>query len=218
MTPMLPAAPAIRYSRAGPANSPRSIGAKENRRARRLRISSPPSTSRCQFSSWMAGMYSMKRTTNGWSRVRAAKSSSSLVVLAAHDDHVELDRKTGRLGGGNSRLHPAQVAAAGDAGKAFRPQGVEADIQPLHPGLFQIPRHLRQEQAVGGQDQLAQAGESGKPAEKSAEPFAHQRFAAGNPDLFDAEADRGPGHQQQLLIAEHLLVRRAWRTPSAGMQ
>ena len=68
------------------------------------------------------------------------------VVNPAHDDAVDLGwRESGLLCGTQAGQHPAQVAAAGDVAEGSGIEGVEADVQALHPGLVQSGGHLRQQ-------------------------------------------------------------------------
>src|SRR3954467_9720790 len=123
-------------------------------------------------------MYSMKRTTWPLPRKRRAIGTTRVLVDAALDDHVDLDRPEPRRGGGlDPRQHALdREADVVDGGEHLVVEAVEADRDPAQPGAPERPRLARQRRAVGGHRQVP---ESGDPREHLDEPLhlaAHQRL------------------------------------------
>src|SRR3990172_3127397 len=87
---------------------------------------------------------------------------------------------------------------------------------------MQIFRHFRQEKAVGGQDQLLQAGDFPEAGEEADDPFAQQRLSARDADLLDPDSDRRAGQEKQVFVGKNLADRRslfpAWRPAVAAAQ
>jgi len=125
-----------------------------------------------------------------------------MIIDAAHDDHVQFQLQSAPFGGVNALPDLPQLAAAGDFCKGGRLQGIEADIEPVDAGSFEFLGCGSEQDAVGGQLNLVQPGDGTELLEKTDQAFTDQRFAAGDPDFFDPQADGRAGDFQQLLVAQ----------------
>ena len=133
---------------------------------------------------------------------------------AANADGVDLDGMKARLpSGGDAAQHPFQAVAAGDLAEALRVERVQADVDAAQAGVEQGLGVLGQEQAVGGQAHVADAGNPDEHPHQPRQVAAHQRLAAGETDFVDpqwrGDADEvgdllegeqlGPVHEHDLL-------------------
>jgi len=132
------------------------------------------------------------------------KVENLVVIDPGHGNHVDLHRKTGRLRRIDPPQHPTKIRTAGDRGKGLGPERVQADIEALHPGGAQANRHLRQVQGIGGQHELLQPRDGGKLLQEGEDPLAHQRLAAGYPDLFYSVGNGSLGNEEQFLVTEDI--------------
>jgi hypothetical protein len=134
-----------------------------------------------------------------------------VVVYSPHHHHVDLDvGEAALLRLRDSFEDATHVAASGDPGKPFRPDRIEAYVQAFDAGLSQFTRHLRQEMAVGGEDQLFQSREPREPGEEPDDPLAHERLPARDTNLLDPEAHRRRGNEEKRIVGEDLPASRAF--------
>ena len=88
---------------------------------------------------------------------------------------------------GADALHDVLELVPGrDALEHFGAQGVEADVHAVKAGRQQGGQLLRQQDAVCGHGDFADAGDGFQPRHQLVYAFAHQRFAAGDADGVDA--------------------------------
>jgi hypothetical protein len=118
-----------------------------------------------------------------------------LVLVEAFQRHgVDFHLHASGGGGLDAFQHLRQAAPAGDLGEFRRVQRIDRDVDPFHPAIGQFGRVFRKLAAVGGQRQLFQRTGVQMPrhrAEEGHDAFPHQRLSAGDPQLFDAKADKG---------------------------
>ena len=135
------------------------------------------------------------------------KIADLIVVHAAEEHDVELGVGKTRLTSGiQAALHVAKRAPPRDGGKTLGPQRVHADVQPVHAGVFELPRHGGQKAAVGRQCQLLQPLDAAQHAAQRHDPRPQQRLSAGEADLFYAAAHRRLRDLGKLLQAEDVAV------------
>jgi hypothetical protein len=136
-----------------------------------------------------------------------------LVVGAALDDHVDLDRaEAGALGG----VDAAQHVGDREVGVVHAPEDpvvdrVEADRDAAEPGRLQGRRLAREDRAVGRQREVETlavgARELGQHRDQPLEVAAQERLAAGEADLLDAVGDEQARDANDLLEGEQRRVR-----------
>ena len=127
-----------------------------------------------------------------------------VLVDAALQDAVELEgREARRAGGLEPRQHPGegQVRVA-EGLEPVRTQGVEADGQAAQARRAEVGGQLRQQDAVGGEGQVLEAGHSRQHLHQQGQLPAQQGLAPGQADLGDAQAGEDPGQPGDLLEAE----------------
>ena len=132
----------------------------------------------------------------------------NLVLVDALQRHrVDLDRQP-RIGGGAQAVqHLGQAAPAGDARELGRVQRVQRHIHPAHPGGMKLGGEAGQLAAVGGQGQLVQRAGVQMPAQALEQPHhvaAHQRLAAGDPELAHAARDERAAQPVQFLQGQQV--------------
>ena len=81
---------------------------------------------------------------------------------------------------------------------------VEADVDPLEPGVAQAAGPRGQQDAVGGQADVLDPGDRRQLLDQDREVAAHQGLAAGQPDLVDPQRHRDPDEPLDLLEAQEL--------------
>ena len=137
-------------------------------------------------------------------------------VLAAQRHHVDLDLDSGSTGLVHAIEHGGQVAATGDAAESVGIQRVEGDIDAPNTGCHQQRQFTRQQLAVGGQADVAQAHLPYRPHE-GFQLGADQRLTAGNAQALDTrrfdQVSHASGHGlgRQFILGSHqpLAVRHA---------
>ena len=150
---------------------------------------------------------------------RAAKVSGhlddALVVDAALDDHVDLDRpEPGFIGGVDRFEHVADRKIDVVHRAEHRViERVEADGDPIEAGILECARFLAgQKRAVRRQREVLKSADLRQHLDEALEVAAQERLAAGQTDLLDAQVDesaRQPGdlfERHQLLATEELEV------------
>ena len=110
-----------------------------------------------------------------------------VVVDAAQQHRVDLHRaEPGRLGRREPGDDVVEAVAAGDLEEGVGPDGVEADVDPVEAGLGERSGGARQAEPLVVMDSSTR-GRSPRAADDVDQATAHQRLAAGEPDLADAE-------------------------------
>ena len=142
-----------------------------------------------------------------------------MFIEAAFDDHVDLDRV--EAGGGCSvdafddfRYREVDVVHRLEHGVVHR---VEADGDAFETGVTQRLCFFGEQRAVGSQRQV-EAGNVGQQFDQLLDVAAHQRFATGEADFFDAvcfedtrqsrdlfEGQQGRAFEELMIAAELLL-------------
>ena len=142
-----------------------------------------------------SGMNSIKRTTTSSSRAKRANPSISVVIEAAQQDAVDLERgKAGRARGANACQYFFEAAGhAGDAFEGRRVDGVHADGYAIESGVLQRRGQCIEEMSVGGERQVERArrmecADCASSWISSIRPRRSKRLAAGKAHLFDPEA------------------------------
>ena len=136
------------------------------------------------------------------------KISDLVIVDAAHQYCVQLQMpEPGVLRRPDAGEDLFQGPPAGDLPEPLRLQGVQTDVQPVHPGVPQGLCQLRQQATVGGETQFLQFRDGPQGPADVQNPPAHQWLAAGDTDLPHATAYRRPGDLPALLHREDGPVR-----------
>ena len=115
-----------------------------------------------------------------------------------------------RFGGGEAVEHLVEPAAPGDLGEFRGVERVDRDIDPAHAAFAQLVGVARELAAVGRQGQLVERAGLEVPAERAEQGHdvaPHQRLAAGQAQLPDAEPDEGAAHPVELLEGQQLRLR-----------
>ena len=118
-----------------------------------------------------------------------------VLIHAADEDGIDLRiRKTGFFCRAKTRQHVVQSPAPRDGGKARGIERVEADIQPVHARVFQLPRHGRKKPRVCGHGERLKPRQASQHPAQLQNPAPHERFSAREPELFDPAAHRRRGN------------------------
>ena len=130
-----------------------------------------------------------------------------VIVEAPNEDGIQFQMVKAcvlcRLDAGK---HIRERSQPGHGGKSVRPQGVHADIQPVHARFPQRGGQFRQQGTVGGEAQLLKARDGPQHAAQFHDAPAHQRLPAGEADLLHAAAYRRTGDLLQLFEGEDILM------------
>ena len=94
--------------------------------------------------------------------------------------------ESGALRRGDSRQGLIEAAAAGDPLERRIGEPVETDVDPVQPGFSQGVRLPGQEQAIGGQGDLGDAGNPLQVANQLGQLATNQRLASGDSNPLDA--------------------------------
>ena len=88
-----------------------------------------------------------------------------------------------------------QAIAAGDLLEVVPVERIQAEADAAQAGVAQGAGLLREEKAVGGHRQVRDAGNARDARDQIFDIVAQERFAAGQPDLLDAQADGERGRR-----------------------
>ena len=150
-------------------------------------------------------MYSMKRISRPCCRAnRASGTTSASVTPRMLTALILIGSKARLLRGGDAGEHLLQAVAAGDLAEARRVERVEADVDAAQAGVEQGLGLLGEQEAVGGQADVADAGDLDQHPHQPRQVAAHQRLAAGQADLVDAQRRRHADEVGDLLEGEQL--------------
>ena len=132
-----------------------------------------------------------------------------LVVDAAHQDGVDLDRfESGFAGGGQSLDDIGEAVAASDLGERFAVDRVEADVDPIESGFGQRLRGVLEAQAVGRHGRAGTRGQGLGLGDDLGEAPPQQRLTAGEADVADTEhLDTDADQADELFIGQSLIRR-----------
>ena len=139
---------------------------------------------------------------------QAEKVTDFIVIEAAHENRVQFQiLKTNLFRRRDATEDIRKTALAGEGGKALWPQGIQADIQPVHTGLPQGSGQLLQAASIGSETQFRQPGDFPQPSAQLQNSPAHQRFSPGDADFSDAARNSSPADFHALLNREDVRVR-----------
>jgi hypothetical protein len=113
----------------------------------------------------------------------------------------------GRLQAGQ---HLVEIVAARDLAEALAVERVEMHVEAPQAGAYKRPASARQQHAVGGERQIADARNGRQTPDQHRQIAPHQRLAAGDAEL-DAQPHGDAREALDLLEAQDLA--RARRTP-----
>ena len=102
--------------------------------------------------------------------------------------------------------HFFQVVAPGDVLEPFPVERIQMDVDPPQSGVVELLGVLGQQDAVGGQGQVLDAGDRHQLANQLGEAFADQRLAAGDAQLADAHGDRNLNKMLDFLERQDVLA------------
>jgi hypothetical protein len=136
----------------------------------------------------------------------AEQLGSLVVVVATHEDGVDLDRsQPGRAGRLEPGEHVLEPVAAGDGVEGLLADAVEADVDPVEPGRCERLGHPGQPKGVGRQRRLD--AELVATSDDVHQATAYEWLPAGEPDLADPELlDADPDKSDDLVVGEHGVV------------
>ena len=125
---------------------------------------------------------------------------------AADGDAVDLDRpQLGvPLGLGEPRQDAVERVAAGDLGEADVRERVQRDVDASQPGRDERAREPVEQDAVGREREVTHAGRRREHPHELGQVAAHERLAAGQPDLVDAHRGHDGDEALDLLEGEQL--------------
>ena len=136
----------------------------------------------------------------------SGKIRNFFTVGVGQSHGVELDLDACIKGGIDAVEDAAQHVPVGQRSERCRIARVERDVEPLHPGLRDALRMAGEVGGVGGHRQLVEAVAQplAQFVDQRQRHGAHQRLAAGQPDLVDAAGDESVRQTYQLIEIEQL--------------
>ena len=130
-----------------------------------------------------------------------------LVVVDAADDHrVDLEGAEHAMRGGHPFEDAIELVEAGEGLEPVAAERVEAHRDSAEPGPLQPVDLVGQQDAVRGQRKVGQARLGGEQLDQHVEVAAEQRFAAGQPETIDAQADEHVHERADFLEVQHVLA------------
>jgi hypothetical protein len=146
-------------------------------------------------------MNSMKRTITGMPRKRSTRVERGVIVDAALDDGVDLDR---REPGGDRGIDALQdlverAESAAHAREYLLIQRIQTHRDALQAIGLQVHRMLASSTPLVVSAMSSISGYAGQIADQIGEIGAQQRFAAGEAQLAHAEAAKEPREAHDLL-------------------
>ena len=131
-----------------------------------------------------------------------------MVVDAAHDDGVDLERIEARGGGRvDSVEHRVEAVEARHLAEPLAIERVEADRDPVQAGGAERGRLGGQQDAVGRQRQVPDGRPGRQRRDERREIAPEERLAAGQPHAIDAEVAEGVGDGADFLEREQRILR-----------
>ena len=132
----------------------------------------------------------------------------AVVVHAALHDRVDLDgAEARRLRRGDAFEYVGDaVAASVHRAEDLVVEAVQAHRHAMEARRGQTLRVVGQEVAVGRHREVVDAGNRGEHRHEPLDVAAHQRLAAGEPDLAHAQAREDARGTGDLLVAQHLIL------------
>ena len=131
-----------------------------------------------------------------------------IVVDAAHHDGVDLERLEACGGGRVDAVeHGVETVEACQVAEALAIERVEADGDAVQSGRAQRGRLRRQQDAVGREGEVADAGPRRERSDERRQIPPQQRLAAGQAHTIDAQIAEGVGDRANLLEREERVLR-----------
>jgi len=135
-----------------------------------------------------------------------------------HRDGIQLDAcEAGLPGRRQACEHLVKLVAACDFEEARTVQRVDVNVEAAQAGLVEWRGKLLEQHAIGGESQVADAGNGGQAPDEQRKIPAHQRLAAGHPQLGHAQRNGDP-HKPFDLFETEDLTRSTNCAPVSGMQ
>ena len=132
------------------------------------------------------------------------------VVEAFERDGIELDLKACPFGGLDAGHHARKIAPPGDCAKLVRVERIHRHVDAPDPAIRQLVGETRELRPVGGQGQFlkrAAVEMARKLAHEVHDVLAHQRLAAGEPQLAHAFFHEDGAQPVEFLEAEQIALR-----------
>ena len=133
------------------------------------------------------------------------------VLVEALERHgVDLDAHAGGLGGVDALQDLREAAPAGDLGELRLVERVEGDVDAPDPGGGEIGSEAFELAAVGGEREFPERARPEVPRhrpEEGQDALPDEGFAAGDPELLDAEADEGRAEPVEFLERQEVRLR-----------
>ena len=130
-----------------------------------------------------------------------------VVVLATHDDAVELDRSEIR---GDRRIDAAQHAVEpgppGDALETILAQRIERDVHAAQSGREQRRQLLLEQHGVGRKRDVVDAVDRIDAGDEAVQVAAHERLTTGDADRPHADRRGGVHDLDDLFVAEQFIA------------
>jgi len=118
-------------------------------------------------------------------------------------DGVDADRaEAGSLRGGEAREYAVEPLPPRDPLEDLCAERIEADVEPMQAGAAQRRRLLLEQQAVGRERHLLDAGNADELPYERVDAASQQRLPSRDPKRTDALACRHADHPRDLLVAE----------------
>jgi hypothetical protein len=159
------------------------------------------------------GMYSIKRMWKGWSIDKSAEIENFVVVDAPHGHDIDFDGgKADFMGPLDPGPHLLESVVAGNLGKFFRDQRIQADVDAANAGIVNMRCALdasRTPLVVRETSSSSRCGSTGAAIDG---PFSDQGLAAGDADFANAEPNADADQPQNFFVAEDI----AWRSLGCG--
>jgi hypothetical protein len=130
-----------------------------------------------------------------------------VVVDAADDDRVDLERAVHPSRCGDTCVDRGKLIEARERGESIAPQCVEADRDPPQAGGLQRIDLILEQHAVGGQGKVREPRLCGQHAHQRGHVAAEQRLAARQADLVHAEREEDVDERARLFEMEDVLPR-----------
>lgn len=145
-------------------------------------------------------MYSMNRTSAACTRANSIRSTSFVIVEAAHDHGIELGAGEPDLAEGPDAVEGIGVTVGPREGqRAIGAERVQADGHTMEPGVVQLPGMAPEEQAIGRQGDLIDTIDRHQVTHQFGKVMPQQRLASRQPDLVRAQGGEDPGDPDQFF-------------------
>ena len=159
----------------------------------------------------------MKRTCKGSRRVRSAKAGSSSRLASAMTTTLILTGSKPIFKAASTLPDLADVSPPGQFPVAPGIERIKADVHPAQTATVEIFRHIRQENAIGGEGKIFDPPVCSPAVRPGWESLYALGAPSGEANLPDSDLDCSLDHPVNLFKGQNLLVGLGM-TPSCGMQ